>query len=573
MTEHPAAAGLYLHEAGHLVVGSDVMAAVVLGASVAAWLAVGWLQARAAAPTATSEQCLRAVPATLNGALTPRRTHGIQWHANATTQALVPVGLRAACQSVGLRVVSPMAVLGGMYLALSGHLPRGRALLVLAIITAATLTGLWHVSRQVRAVQKRGSWMAARGPHLTLARAAGEVLLVGAVVLAASALSHTDGRTVSSAEVAAAAIAGRAVSLLRVPPHGLLLADVSMAVWLVSAQLSPAAAIGTVAIWRAGMFVARLAATQPNLRKLCRARSTSTARETAGPSGRVSFMAVDGQPLAELSLSLVPTGSAAGEWLHRLAFRAVSVLPTGVAAPVRRRVFEALFTAAPDPWRYDELAYEGRKRDLLVARVVPLARTIVEVGCADGHNLAAIAAAHPATRVIGLDISPTAVRAATERTRSLPNVQVAVSDLPHALQTLRELGVGEVDLLVLSEVLYYVGGPGQVRRELSALRPALDPSATVVLLHPVADGDRLHPAAVAALGCTTVRRDVMEDPVRPFVIEVARPSWRPDAQAATDRVVTDRALARCPSPDCLGDAVARPPVPGTVSGCSCPGGK
>ncbi len=510
-------AGRYVHEAAQLVVASDVMAAFVLAISAAAWLAVGWLQARAAAPTATSGQCLRAVPATLNGGLSQPRRQNTLSHVESAAPALVPVGLRAACHGVGLLVVSPLAVVGIMYLALSGHLPGGRALLVVAIIALAALTGLWHVSRQVRAVPKRGSWMAARGPHLTGARVAGEALLVVAVVLAAGALSHTGGGTVSPAEVAAAAIVGRAVSLLRVPPHGLLLADVTLGVWLVSTQLSPAAAIGTVAIWRAGMLVAWLVAAPPRLGR-------QGARETVRVSERAHVTAGVGHPHGELSLSQVPTGSPAGEWLHRMAFRAVGVLPSGVAGPVRRHAFEALFSAAADPWRYDELAYERRKRDLLVAEIVPLAQTIVEVGCADGHNLAAIAGAHPSTRVIGLDISPTAVRAATERTHSLPNVQVALSDLRGAPRKLRELGVLEVDVLVLSEVLYYVGGPGQVRQEVSALRPALAPLATVVLLHPVADGDRLHAAAVAALGCRGVRRDLVDDPVRPFVIEVARPS-------------------------------------------------
>jgi SAM-dependent methyltransferase len=189
-------------------------------------------------------------------------------------------------------------------------------------------------------------------------------------------------------------------------------------------------------------------------------------------------------------------------------------------------VFESLFTAAEDPWRYDELTYERRKRELLMARIVPLARSIVEVGCADGHNLAAFAAAHHDARVIGLDISPAAVRAARRRTKSMPNVHVAVSDLHQAPRVMRDLDVLDVDVLdvdvlELAEVLYYVGGPRQVRDELRGLRSLLHPAGTVVLVHPVADADRLHSAAVDALGCTPVERVLVEDPARPFVIAVA----------------------------------------------------
>jgi hypothetical protein len=166
MMEHPVAVGAYLHDAGHLMVSSDIMTAVVLSASAIAWVAAGWLQARAAAPGASPGQCLRAVPAVLGGSLHPSPSQRPQRVAKDArgSAALVPAGLRAACQGVGLTVLVPVALLGVVYLALAGHLPRGPGLPVLATVAATTEAGLVHVSRQVKTIQQRGSWMAARGP-------------------------------------------------------------------------------------------------------------------------------------------------------------------------------------------------------------------------------------------------------------------------------------------------------------------------------------------------------------------------------------------------------------------------
>lgn len=78
-----------------------------------------------------------------------------------------------------------------------------------------------------------------------------------------------------------------------------------------------------------------------------------------------------------------------------------------------------------------------------------------------------------------------------------------------------------VSVLVVAEMLYYLGGPAQIDVELKALAPLLHPSGVLVLVHGESDATRLHGAAVASLSCATKDRVMIADPDRPFVIETA----------------------------------------------------
>lgn len=478
-------------DAADLVVSSDVMAVVVTILLIATWAAAGAIRVRAAVPGAPPRTCLAAAPRLMLDL--PGRPGRPAGGANATA------GLGAAASSVSLLVLGSGAA-GALTLLLTrGHVPPGfsavgaaSAVALLAAAVSGVVVRQAHQSKEVT-----GRWLTSRGPHLGLAALVGELALAGSVAAAALALGHTEGIDLSGLEVFAAATVARLLTLLRHPVGGAGVADAVLAGLLLGIGSSAAVAIGTVVLWRVGMLAGWAA-------------SSLMARHLTAPLESVVAQTPE------------PSGSALGELLHRSAFQIVAALPDPLARRTRRLVFQAMFSGSDDPWQYDTMPYEVRKRAFLVASVPPGARTILEVGCAEGHNLRAWGEALPDARVVGLDISARAVATARQRASHLPNVSVFESDLSGAVATLTQAGAGGIDVVVLAEVLYYLGRPHDVRRQLEPLAGVLAPGCLVVLLHPAADAKALHAAAFAALGAHAETSTVMPDDARPVVLETGR---------------------------------------------------
>ena len=148
-----------------------------------------------------------------------------------------------------------------------------------------------------------------------------------------------------------------------VTAEGQLIADLAFVTLLTATDVSIAASVAVVIVWRASSVLAWA------LLKV------AAARRGARPP---------------LRLDETPTGSAAGEWVHRLAFRALGVLPDRVRDGARQRLFDTLFAISDDPWAYDALPYERRKRSHLMGQLPSNASVVVDVGCADGHVIDAI---------------------------------------------------------------------------------------------------------------------------------------------------------------------------------------
>lgn len=137
--------------------------------------------------------------------------------------------------------------------------------------------------------------------------------------------------------------------------------------------------------------------------------------------------------------------------------------------------FEALYQEAPDPWQFATSPYEQRRYDVALA-MLPARRyrRAFEPGSSIGELTARLAPRCDA--LLAMDCSPTAVRAARERCRDLPNVTVAVGELPGAWPASR------FDLIVLSEIGYYFD-----RADLKSLAEravaSLRPGGTLLALH------------------------------------------------------------------------------------------
>ena len=192
-----------------------------------------------------------------------------------------------------------------------------------------------------------------------------------------------------------------------------------------------------------------------------------------------------------------------------------------------RGYFDRLYAAADDPWSLATRWYERRKYALTTA-VLPRPRyaEAVEVGCSVGELTAALAGR--CDRVTAWDISAGAVDRARARTAGLPGVRVEQRAVPADR-------LPRCDLLVLSEVLYYLGDD-DLAAVLTALPAALRPGGTLVAVHwrhPVEEypqtGDAVHARLRAALDWPRVA--VHEEP--DFLLEcwVAAPAG--DARAAS----------------------------------------
>jgi LmbE family N-acetylglucosaminyl deacetylase len=145
-------------------------------------------------------------------------------------------------------------------------------------------------------------------------------------------------------------------------------------------------------------------------------------------------------------------------------------VPRTASAPAER--FAALYRDGDgDPWQTRSSWYERRKRAVLVACLpAPRYRHAAEPGCGTGELTRLLASRCAA--VTASDYTPAAVAAARDATADLPGVVVEQLALPDP----RALPDG-VDLVVCSEVLYYLGATdlgAVVERIVEAARPGAD---------------------------------------------------------------------------------------------------
>ncbi|MGZ4721601.1 PIG-L family deacetylase [Oryzihumus sp.] len=181
----------------------------------------------------------------------------------------------------------------------------------------------------------------------------------------------------------------------------------------------------------------------------------------------------------------------------------------------------------PDPWGFTDRWYEERKRAVTLA-CMPR-RTFhraMEVGCSVGVLTTELASR--CDSLLAVDLAQSAVDEARQRTAGMPGVEV------RCLQTPAEWPEGAFDLIVLSEVGYYLDTAG-VERLLDRCLSSLTPDGVLLLCHwrhPVADyplrGDEVHRLALAREDLAPLVRHVEED----FLLDVlVRPPARSVARA------------------------------------------
>ncbi|WP_169925977.1 PIG-L family deacetylase [Serinibacter salmoneus] len=137
--------------------------------------------------------------------------------------------------------------------------------------------------------------------------------------------------------------------------------------------------------------------------------------------------------------------------------------------------FHAAYRRRPDPWHLRTRWYEQRKRDLTMA-ALPEERfgRALEVGCSVGVLTQRLA--RRCEEVLAIDVVPEAIESARQATRDHPHVRLEVRDVREGLPA------GPFDLVVLSEVLYYLG-PEALTGLVEDAAAQLTPHGVVLACH------------------------------------------------------------------------------------------
>lgn len=145
------------------------------------------------------------------------------------------------------------------------------------------------------------------------------------------------------------------------------------------------------------------------------------------------------------------------------------------AATMPSEYFEDLYRSKGDPWGFADSEYEREKyAATLAALPAPRYRHALEVGCSIGIFTRALG--DRCDRVTAVDTSATAIEAARERCRGLAHVEIVPMTVP------ANFPVGSFDLIVLSEVLYYLDR-GDLARLADRCLAASAPQGDMVLVH------------------------------------------------------------------------------------------
>lgn len=140
-----------------------------------------------------------------------------------------------------------------------------------------------------------------------------------------------------------------------------------------------------------------------------------------------------------------------------------------------RDYFEKIFAARIDPWKYTS-PYEQMKYEQTLEMLPPgrIGRTL-EIACAEGHFTVKLATR--TDHLIAADISRIALGRAAKRCADMKNICFVQLDLT------KDPLPGRFELIVCSEMLYYVGGQAVLNSIAHKLAKAIEPWGYLLMAH------------------------------------------------------------------------------------------
>ncbi|MCR4403762.1 MAG: nodulation S family protein [Candidatus Acetothermia bacterium] len=197
-----------------------------------------------------------------------------------------------------------------------------------------------------------------------------------------------------------------------------------------------------------------------------------------------------------------------------------------------RGYFERLYRRGSDPWNYSTSDYEQRKYRL-VLEILPRASysRVLELGSSEGVFTAMLGPL--GTEVLGIDISHLACERARARCAPFPNIRFRAADIREA-----ELE-GRFDLILCSEVLYYLGGRRVLAGVRDKLADLLADGGQLVLVNPLPLAWWVHKVFRANRELQLLHEHLERDLRRPYAITL----WTKVPEQVTSAASTPAATA------------------------------
>jgi 2-polyprenyl-3-methyl-5-hydroxy-6-metoxy-1,4-benzoquinol methylase len=185
--------------------------------------------------------------------------------------------------------------------------------------------------------------------------------------------------------------------------------------------------------------------------------------------------------------------------------------------------FEFLFSIKRDPWNYENSPYEKEKyQTTLSALPREKYRRVLEVGCAIGVFTQMLK--DRAESILAVDVSSKAVDAAIIRNQGNNKIEFKKMDV-------EKEEPGELfDLIVCSEVLYYLDDTDRIAGVRDRFIRWVEPGGQILLVHMrrQADDDSGFPAnflGYPSLGANTVHGVFNDSPFLKLIKEIKKPLY------------------------------------------------
>ncbi|MEI9431510.1 SAM-dependent methyltransferase, partial [Mesorhizobium sp. Cs1299R1N3] len=245
--------------------------------------------------------------------------------------------------------------------------------------------------------------------------------------------------------------------------------------------------------------------------------------------------------------------------LVRSSAEAAQPLPAPRRAPASdghdkdRTSFWNRYFATEDPWNYSS-PYEQEKyeRQLEILPAGPIGRAL-ELACAEGHFTRQLAPR--VGHLIATDISAVAIERARARCSDQPNVEFGVLDF------FADTLPGEMDLIVCSEVLYYLDDLAGLRRIAKKFVEALAPGGSFINAHAFVLRDNIERTGFDwnTFGAQTISQTLAETEGLVLAHSIQTELYRIDRfrRLSPDHVATEPVIDHVPVRAPLGIGVAR----------------